>query len=136
MRFQEYESPDDLLYTKEHEWAKEVGPSVRVGITDYAAKMLNDIVYVAQSRVNDKVVQFKSVGTIESIKTVSELYSPLSGTVTRVNTELDSHPELVNKSPYSEGWLFEVKAEDFPSDRKQLLDANRYISHLEPLLEK
>jgi len=109
---------------------------VRVGITDYAAKTLNDVVYVAPSRVNDKVVQFKSMGTVESIKAVSELYSPLSGTVTRVNKELDSHPELVNKSPYSEGWLVEVKALDFASDRKQLLDAKQYAAHLETLFKK
>ncbi|MGD0395834.1 MAG: glycine cleavage system protein GcvH [Nitrososphaerales archaeon] len=136
MKLQSYDIPDDLLYTKEHEWAREVGPSVRVGITDYAAKTLNDVVYVAPSKVNDKVVQFKSIGTVESIKAVSELYSPLSGTVTRVNTELDSHPELVNKSPYSEGWLMEVKALDFASDRRRLLDAKQYAAHLETLLKK
>jgi len=136
MKLQIYDIPDDLLYTKEHEWAREVGPSVRVGITDYAAKTLNDIVYVAPSKVNDKVVQFKSMGTVESIKAVSELYSPLSGTVTRVNTSLDSHPELVNKSPYSEGWLVEVKAVNFVLDREQLLDAKRYAAHLETLLKK
>jgi glycine cleavage system H protein len=136
MKLQNYDIPDDLLYTKEHEWAREVGPSVRVGITDYAAKTLNDVVYVAPSRINDKVVQFKSMGTVESIKAVSELYSPLSGTVTRVNTELDLHPELVNKSPYSEGWLVEVKALNFASDRKRLLDAKQYAAHLETLLKK
>ena len=136
MKLQNYDIPDDLLYTKEHEWAREVGPSVRVGITDYAAKTLNDVVYVAPSKVNDKVVQYKSMGTVESIKAVSELYSPLSGTVTRVNTELDSHPELVNKSPYSEGWLVEVRALDFASDRRRLLDAKQYAAHLETLLKK
>jgi len=136
MKLKSYDIPDDLLYTKEHEWAREAGSSVRVGITDYAAKTLNDVVYVAPSKVNDKVVQFKSMGTVESIKAVSELYSPLSGTVTRVNTELDSHPELVNKSPYSEGWLVEVKALDLASDRKRLLDAKQYAAHLEALLKK
>ncbi|MGD1054528.1 MAG: glycine cleavage system protein GcvH [Nitrososphaerales archaeon] len=136
MKLQDYDIPDDLLYTKEHEWAKEVGSSVRVGITDYAAKTLNDIVYVAPSKVNDEVAQFKSMGTVESIKAVSELYSPLSGTITRVNTELDSHPELVNKAPYSEGWLIEVKALDFDSDRERLLNAKQYAVHLETLLDK
>ncbi|MGP8056634.1 MAG: glycine cleavage system protein GcvH [Nitrososphaerales archaeon] len=136
MKLQSYDIPEDLLYTEEHEWAREVGLSVRVGITDYAAKTLNDVVYVAPSKVNDEVVQFKSMGTVESIKAVSELYSPLSGTVTRVNTELDSHPELVNRSPYSEGWLVEVKALDFASDRRRLLDAKQYAAHLETLLKK
>ncbi len=136
MKLQSYDIPEDLLYTEEHDWAREVGLSVRVGITDYAAKTLNDVVYVAPSKVNDEVVQFKSMGTVESIKAVSELYSPLSGTVTRVNTELDSHPELVNRSPYSEGWLVEVKALDFASDRRRLLDAKQYAAHLETLLKK
>lgn len=136
MKFREYEIPDDLLYTKEHEWARQVGPSVRVGITDYAAKTLNDVVYVAPPKVNDVIAQFKSMGTVESIKAVSELYSPVSGTVTSVNTNLDSHPELVNKSPYSEGWLIEVKADDFASDKVRLLSAKQYSEHLDSVLRK
>lgn len=136
MKLQSYDIPDDLLYTREHEWAREVGSSVRVGITDYAAKTLNDVVYVAPSKVNEEVVQFKSMGTVESIKAVSELYSPLSGLITKVNTELDSHPELVNRSPYSEGWLVEVNPLDFTSDRKRLLDAKQYAAYLETLLKK
>jgi len=136
MKLQGYDIPDDILYTKEHEWAREMGPTVRVGITDYAAKTLNDVVYVAPSKDGEKVVQFKPMGTVESIKAVSELYSPLSGTVVKVNTELDLHPELVNKSPYTEGWLVEVKAVDFASDRKRLLDAKQYAAHIETLLKK
>ncbi len=135
MELQGYHIPDDLLYTREHEWAREDVQSVRVGITDYAAKTLNDVVYVTSPKVNDKLAQFKTMGTVESIKAVSELYSPLSGTVSRVNTELDSHPELVNKSPYGEGWLVEVKAADFASERKKLLDARAYAAHLESLLK-
>jgi glycine cleavage system H protein len=136
MEFQGYQIPDDLLYTKEHEWAREEGQTVRVGITDYAAKTLNDVVYVTYPAVNTKVAQFKSMGTVESIKAVSELYSPLSGTVVRVNTSLDSHPELVNRSPYGEGWIMEVRAADFPSEKKALLDARAYASHLVTLLKK
>jgi len=136
MKVQGYDVPDDIYYTKEHEWAREVGQSVRIGITDYAAKTLNDVVYVAPSKVNDKVVQFKSMGTVESIKAVSELYSPVSGTVTKLNSELDRHPELVNKAPYTDGWLVEVRADDFASDRKRLLDASQYRAHIEALLKK
>ncbi len=136
MELQGYQIPDDLLYTKEHEWAKEDGPVVKVGITDYAAKTLNDVVYVVSPKLNDKVAQFKTMGTVESIKAVSELYSPLSGTVSKINSELDSHPELVNKFPYGEGWLVEVKATDFPSERRKLLDARAYAAHLETLLKK
>jgi len=136
MKFQSYEIPENLLYTKEHEWARDLGTSVKVGITDYAAKTLNDVVYVAASRVGDKVIQFKSMGTVESIKAVSELYSPLSGTVAKVNAELELHPELVNKSPYIEGWLVEVKATNFSIERTRLLTAEQYINHLETLMKK
>jgi glycine cleavage system H protein len=128
--------PDGLLYTKEHEWAREEGLVVVVGITDYAAKTLNDVVYVTFPKVNDKVKQFKSMGTVESIKAVSELYSPVSGTVVRVNHALESHPELVNKSPYSEGWLVELKPENLASERKVLLDPKAYASHVGSLSHK
>ena len=136
MDVQGYHIPDDLMYTKEHEWAKNTGGSVRVGITDYAAKTLNDVVYVTSPKVNAKVEQAKSMGTVESIKAVSEVYSPVSGTVIRVNGELDSHPELVNKSPYGEGWLIEVEPTDFLSESKSLLDAGAYAAYLNTLLKK
>ena len=128
--------PDDLLYTKEHEWAKEVGPVVVVGITDYAAKTLNDVVYVTFPRLGETVSQFRSMGTVESIKAVSELYSPLSGTVKKTNGGLESHPELVNKSPYDEGWLLELEAKDFKTERKNLLDYKSYAAHVRGLLQK
>lgn len=131
-----YHIPDDLMYTKEHEWAKNAGSVVVVGITDYAAKTLNDVVYVTFPKVNENVKQFKSMGTVESIKVVSELYSPVSGTVTKVNQALESHPELVNKSPYTEGWLVEVKPDDFASEHRNLLDPKAYASHVGSLLHK
>lgn len=136
MDIQGYHIPDDLMYTKEHEWAKEEGGVVRVGITDYAAKTLNDVVYVTSPKANSSVEQMKSMGTVESIKAVSEIYSPVSGTVTKVNTQLESHPELVNKSPYGEGWLVEVKPTDFAAEKKALLDARTYAAHLTALLKK
>ena len=131
-----YHVPEGLMYTKEHEWAKEEGGVVKVGITDYAAKTLNDVVYVTSPKAGSKVEQMKSMGTVESIKAVSEVFSPVSGTVTRVNGQLDSHPELVNKSPYGEGWLIEVKATDFAADSKSLLDAGSYAANLESLHNK
>ena len=130
MDFQGYHIPDDLLYTKEHEWAKAEGDSVRVGITDYAAKTLNDVVYVTSPKVGSKVVQMNSMGTVESIKAVSEIYSPVSGTVSKVNTELDTHPELINKSPYGEGWLVVVEPSNFSSEMKSLLGAKAYSEYL------
>ena len=136
MDVQSYHIPDDLMYTKEHEWAKEEGGLVRVGITDYAAKTLNDVVYVTPPKVNGAVAQMKSMGTVESIKAVSEIYSPISGTVIRVNAELDNHPELVNKSPYGEGWLVEVKPSNFASERASLMSAKAYADYLGTLLKK
>ncbi len=136
MDVQGYQIPEDLKYTKEHEWAKEEGGVVRVGVTDYAAKTLNDVVYVTSPKAGSKVEQMKSMGTVESIKAVSEIYSPVSGMVTKVNGQLDSHPELVNKSPYGEGWLIEVKVTDFAADSKSLLDAGSYAAYLRTLLNK
>ena len=136
MDLQGYQIPEGLMYTKEHEWAKQEGGVVRVGITDYAAKTLNDIVYVTSPRVNETVEQAKTMGTVESIKAVSEVYSPVSGTVTRVNGALDSHPELVNTSPYGEGWLVEVKPSNLPAETKRLLDAKAYAAHLSALMKK
>jgi glycine cleavage system H protein len=136
MDVQGYDIPDDLMYTKEHEWAREEGGVVRVGVTDYAAKTLNDVVYVTPPKVNGTVAQMKSMGTVESIKAVSEIYSPVSGTVTRVNNELDNHPELVNKSPYGEGWLVEVKPSNLATESKSLLDAKAYADYVAALLKK
>jgi glycine cleavage system H protein len=136
MDIQGYHIPDDLLYTKEHEWAKEESGVVRIGITDYAAKTLNDVVYVTSPKANATVQQMKSMGTVESIKAVSEIYSPVSGTVTKVNADLDSHPELVNKSPYGEGWLVEVNPSNYASEKKSLLDARAYAAHIESVLKQ
>jgi glycine cleavage system H protein len=130
-----YRVPDDLIYTKEHEWGKVSGSVVLVGITDYAAKTLNDVVYVTFPKTNQKVKQFGSMGTVESIKAVSELYSPISGTVTKVNTQLETHPELINKSPYTEGWLVEIRPDDLASERKNLLDPKAYASFVQSLLK-
>lgn len=131
-----YQIPDGLLYTKEHEWAKQEGSVVRIGITDYAAKTLNDVVYVTSPRPNAKVEQMKPMGTVESIKAVSEIYSPISGTVAKANGQLDNHPELVNKSPYGEGWLLEVTPSNFAAESKALLDAKAYAAYLDSLLAK
>lgn len=129
-----YLIPDDLMYTKEHEWAKQVGSKVRVGITDYAAKTLNDVVYVTFPKVGGIVSAMKPMGTVESIKAVSELYSPLSGVVGSVNDALLQHPELVNKSPYGEGWIMEMTPDDWSGEARSLLDAGSYAKHLQSLL--
>jgi glycine cleavage system H protein len=128
-----YQIPDGLVYTKEHEWAKVTGATVRVGITDYAAKTLNDIVYLTLPSTDQEVTQFGSFGTVESIKAVSELYSPLSGTVVSTNGELVSHPELINKSPYDEGWIVELKYSKLEEEKKTLMSPTEYGEFLKSL---
>ncbi len=130
MKFRDYDIPGNLFYTKEHEWARGSKTSVRVGITDYAAKTLNDVVYVSLPKVGFRLAHLKTFGTVESIKAVSELYSPISGIVTVVNQELQSHPELVNQSPYDRGWLLTVKPSNFENEKKALLSAKAYANHI------
>ena len=129
----QYRVPDNLAYTREHEWAKTFDGIVRIGITDYAAKTLNDVVYVSLPSIGQNIEQSASFGTVESIKAVSELYSPLSGMVTKVNTELSTHPELVNESPYEEGWIMEIKPSKIEEERKKLLDSKQYQELLSSL---
>jgi glycine cleavage system H protein len=121
-----YLVPDGLFYTKEHEWARVVGPTARVGITDYAARTLNDIVYLTLPSNGKEVRQLASFGTVESIKAVSELYAPLSGTITRTNQELVNHPELINKSPYDAGWIIELKPSRLEAEKQALLSPKQY----------
>lgn len=121
-----YQVPDGLYYTKEHEWARVTGGTARVGITDYAAKTLNDIVYLTLPPVGKEVKQLGSFGTVESIKAVSELYAPLSGTVVGTNQELTNHPELINQSPYDSGWIIELKHSMLEEEKKSLLSPRQY----------
>jgi len=129
MELQGYQIPDGLLYTREHEWARDDGPVVRVGITDYAAKTLNDIVYVTTPKTNEKVVQFKAMGSIESIKAVSELYAPVTGEVMAANTKLQEKPELLNSDPHGESWLIQVRLVD-RRETEKLMTAEEYEAYL------
>lgn len=100
--------PDNLLYTKDHEWVRIEGNVAYVGITDFAQKELGDIVYVDIATIGKQVAQHEVFGTVEAVKTVSDLFAPLSGTVGEMNTELDSAPELVNQDPYGNGWMITI----------------------------
>ena len=105
--------PTDLRYTAEHEWVKSTGEdTVRVGITAFAQEALGDVVYVSAPSIGDAVTAGDSCGEVESTKSVSDLYSPLSGEVVAVNDALDATPELVNSDPYGDGWIFEVRVSD------------------------
>ena len=118
--------PDDLHYTKEHEWARKTGDNtIRVGITTFAVDQLGDVTMVELPEVGDKVAAEEAFGTVESVKAVSELYAPVNGTITAVNERLAEAPELVNDSPYQDGWMLEIELDD-PDEIDQLLDAAAY----------
>jgi glycine cleavage system H protein len=128
-----YQVPDGLFYTKEHEWARVTGDTAKIGVTDYAAKTLNDIVYLTLPSAGAQLKQLASFGTVESIKAVSELYSPLSGVVASTNQELTNHPELINKSPYEAGWIIEVRHSKLEEEKKTLLSPKQYEDLLKSL---
>jgi len=118
--------PPHLKYTKEHEWIEEVSPGrYRVGITDYAQGALGDIVYLQMPKFGESISAGKVCGEVESTKSVSEIYAPISGTVTTVNTDLDSAPETINSDPYGKGWLMEVEASS-PNQLSELLSPEAY----------
>jgi glycine cleavage system H protein len=123
--------PDDLRYTKEHEYVARTGdPSVvRIGITDYAQGELGDVVFVNLPKVGDQVDGHQSFGTIEAVKAVSELYAPVAGEVTEVNAALESDPAAVNRDPYSEGWMIALRVKN-ASDLDGLLSPADYRSHI------
>ena len=119
--------PKDLHYTEDHEYVKPAGAAdtVYIGITDYAQGELGDIVFVELPRVGATFKKHDVFGTVEAVKAVSELYSPVSGTIVAINTKLDKEPALVNSSPYGDGWMIQMKLTN-PSERDALLDAARY----------
>jgi glycine cleavage system H protein len=117
--------PENLRYTKDHEWIKVEGNSAIVGVTDYAQGELGDIVFIEIETVGENLAKEEVFGTIEAVKTVSDLFMPAGGTVEEVNPELENSPDLVNKDPYGKGWLIKVKLDD-PSEINKLLDAKAY----------
>ncbi len=124
------EFPQDLRYTKEHEWVRDDGGGrVRVGITDYAQDALGDVVYVDIPETGTSVTAMQPFGEVESTKSVSDVYSPVTGTIVERNALLDERPELVNESPYGDGWLVVVEVVD-PSELEPLMDAAAYQAFL------
>lgn len=117
--------PAELKYTKEHEWVRVVGDEAFVGITDYAQSQLGDIVFVEVETVGDEMEAGDTFGTIEAVKTVSDLYSPITGEVVEFNAALEDQPELVNKDPYGEGWIIKIKVDD-KSELDGLLSSEAY----------
>ncbi len=120
--------PDNLRYTKEHEWVKqEAGNSFLVGITEYAQRELGDIVYVEVETVGKALEAGEIFGTVEAVKTVSDLFLPVAGTITELNPELTQSPDLVNTDPYGKGWMIKLTVND-PAEVTKLLDAAAYAS--------
>jgi glycine cleavage system H protein len=132
----EYHLPTELLYTKEHEWVRVEGDKCRVGVTDYAQDSLHEIVYVDLPKVGAKVSQMQSIGTVESVKAVADVYSPIAGEVLEVNGELSNAPELVNKSPYEKGWLTIIRPNDLKKDVSSLMKPDAYRDFVKKITEK
>ncbi|MBM1154665.1 glycine cleavage system protein GcvH [archaeon] len=127
----EYHVPEDLRYTRTHEWVRiEASGLITVGITDYAQKQLHDIVAVELPSVGTAVERGAVVATLESVKATADVYAPVSGIVEEVNSELDMSPERINEDPYGSGWLFKLRPKD-PSEVSSLLDATSYRKLLE-----
>ncbi|MDW7977765.1 MAG: glycine cleavage system protein GcvH [Candidatus Caldarchaeum sp.] len=131
-----YEIPDDLLYTKEHEWVKpEKKKYAVVGITDYAQKKLREIIYIELPHLNTKIKTREVLSTIESVKSTADVFSPVSGKIVEVNSKLLDHPEMLNESPYTDGWIAKVELSD-PAELDKLMDADEYRRFLEELEEE
>ena len=121
--------PDDLRYTEDHEWAKQEGEQIRIGISDYAQDQLGDIVFVELPQVGDTFAKGAEFGTIESVKAVSEVYMPLGGEIVAINEALEDAPELVNNEPYAGGWMIVVNPSD-TGEFDALLDSDAYLEML------
>lgn len=117
--------PEDLLFSKEHEWVRLADGLATIGITDYAQSSLGDIVYVELPKVGTTIKQFDNVGVVESVKAVSDLFTPISGEVVELNGDLENDPAAVNREPYGAGWLLKVRLTD-PTEATKLLDPGEY----------
>ena len=124
------EIPEGLIYTKEHEWIKVEGNEITVGITDYAQNALTDVVWVELPELGVSVKSMESFANVESVKSVSEIYAPVSGEVTEINEDLEDAPETVNSDPYGDGWICKMKMDD-SGELDALLDAAAYKSLIE-----
>jgi glycine cleavage system H protein len=122
------ELPDDRRYTRAHEWAKQEGDRILVGITDYAQDQLGDVVYVSLPEAGTEVTAGEPLGEVESTKSVADVYSPVTGVVVEKNDEAEQSPELLNSDPYSRGWLVAVEADAGSLD--ELMDAQQYADHI------
>ncbi len=122
-------NPKELKYSKEHEWIKVDGEECTVGITDYAQNALGDIVFVELPQKGIEVEKDKSISVVESVKSVSDIYAPLTGEITDVNSKVEDSPEIINSSPQDDGWLFKMKIKNI-KELEELLDCKAYEQHV------
>lgn len=123
------EFPEELLYAESHEWVKDEGSQVTIGLTDYAQSQLKDIVYVDAPETGSEFKKGDSIGVVESVKTVADIYSPITGRVTDTNFTLKDHPQFVNEDPYGKGWLVKMEIQD-KEELKELLSSKAYQGSL------
>ena len=123
------DTPDHLFYTKDHEWADFKDNEVVIGITDYAQSQLGDVIFIEFPEVGVELILGDTFGEVEAVKTVSELYAPISGTITAVNEELEDSPDIVNSDPYGDGWLIKV-APSNPEEKDELMNFLSYEEHV------
>jgi glycine cleavage system H protein len=130
MKVEGYEIKEGLYYTATHEWASIEGDKAKIGLTDFAQKSLHEIVFVELPQKGAKVSQKQAIGTVESVKAVSELISPVSGEVVEVNEKLLDKPELINAKPYDEGWVAVIKVDKAHEDTRNLMKTDKYSEHV------
>ena len=132
---EEYEVPEGLLYTRDHEWIKVEGNVITIGVTDYGQKKLREVVYVELPTIGQRVEEGEAIATLESVKASAEVYTPASGKVIEVNSKLVDSPELVNDDPYGDGWIARIELEE-EREFEDLMEPDEYRKYLEDLEER
>ena len=136
MKVEGYEVKEGLHYTGTHEWASVEEAKIRIGLSDFAQKSLHEIVFVELPHKGAKVAQKDSIGTVESVKAVSEVFSPVSGEIIEINEKLLDKPELINEKPYEEGWIAVIKADKVHADLENLMDTEKYVHYVKEEAKK
>ena len=136
VKVQGYEVPEGLYYSKEWAWAKVEDGNVRVGITDYAQKQLNEVVFAELPKAGDEAIRGEPFGTVESVKSVSDLVAPVSGKIVEVNSKVNSNPEVLNQDPYNEGWIVVISPTNLQGDLKDLMTFGQSVEWHKKLAEE
>jgi glycine cleavage system H protein len=134
MKVNGYDVPENLLYTKEHAWVLAEDNQIKVGITDYAQKMLKEITYLYLPKKGMAVKNFDVFGTVESIKAISELYSPFTGKIIEINEKLMKKPRIINEDPYGQGWIVIICSINFEKEQNKLITAKEYAAYIQSLI--